>query len=51
MIYLYYVGQFSVHILETDKILGFWLSFYVNRLEPTAELDGHSLSEFRDLPI
>ena len=22
-----YVGQFSVHILESDKMLGYWLSF------------------------
>ncbi len=30
-----YVGQFSVHFLESDKMFGYWLSFYVNRLERT----------------
>ena len=30
-----YVGQFSVHFLESDKMLGYWLPFYVNRLERT----------------
>ena len=30
-----YVGQFSVQILEADKILGYLLSFYVNRIERT----------------
>ena len=30
-----YVGQFYVYFLESDKMLGYWLSFYVNRLERT----------------
>ena len=30
-----YVEQFSVQILEADKILGYFLSFYVNRIERT----------------
>ena len=29
------VGQFSVNFLESDKMLGYWLSFYANRLERT----------------
>ena len=34
-----YVGQFSVHILESDKMLGYWLSFLL------IDLSGPFLSE------
>ena len=30
-----YVGEFSVHFLESDKMLGYWLPFYLNRIERT----------------